>query len=852
MNLHLYKNLSQTISGLRRFSFTHLSIALIFGCAVVPASAYGAATASPSSITWGSVAVGSAGGQKVATLTNSGTAAISISSIGFTGTNAGDFAVFSRTCGSTLAASASCTANIIFKPTASGTRTATLNFSDSATGSPQHISVTGLGTGGSNSGNTGPGSVSPNPVNFGSVAVGGSASSFADLYDSGTSTIGAVTISITGTNAGDFAYSSNGCYAGVASKKSCKIGLQFTPKGTGTRTATLNLTDNASNSPQHATLTGTGTPANNSTITITPSSPSSFSFGSVSVGATSSSQTFTLTASGGNVSISNIAVINPNVNPTSVDTEFPITNKCSSSLPSGTSCTVSVAFKPSQIGNRVALLSVTDSGHDSPQLKAISGVGAYSSAQSAAFTVNFNNRSGGMTIPSNVLGTEYLESLPTNTNRSTVAGAGFTRSRYRLQLENVFPTSASSPSWGLLDSDMAKLAAANPSVTPIVMIEDSPKFLSSSLSCPPTNPSSWAQLAAQVATHLETTHPHYVQYYEIWNEPNTTNLCGGSSAARAAKYIPLYAAAAPAIKNAAAKVDGAIVKVGGPATAGVDADFAPLLTNASTKNYVDFYSYHFYVGTGPQISSMGWDTGTYHLHSMILDSGSGVQRRYMEAVSTVNSSGLKIPIFYDEYNDDWGFVTASPYNECCRNNPTYSPLYNSMVVAQLLNSAYHGANQVPSNMIYFAAAQISFCILGVPDAAWDCQKAVTGAQALPYPQWYTYNLMFGSSYLDLVAGGHMATSISPSSPTSQGLIATAYYTPTADGVLIINPTASRYSKVTLQINNPAKSSSNATLYIINSKNPQINSWPAHMLSVSGGLQTTFDVPGYSVIAVSLK
>lgn len=688
-------------------------------------------------------------------------------------------------------------------------------------------------------GSAGPASVSPSPVNFGSVAVGNSSTITIAFYNSGSTAIGPVSTPTTsGGNASDFKYTTNGCYKGDASKAKCYIGVQFSPQATGTRTTTLTLTDNATNGPQHVTLTGTGTPANTSTISI---SPSSFSWGSANVGSTTASQTFTLKAINGSVSISNIAVAGTDPG------DFIITGKtCGSSLASGAPCTVNVAFKAARLGNRVALLSVTDSGHDSPQTAAVSGTGAYSTAQGVSVTVNLGNRTGGVTIPKNILGTEYLESLPTGT-QSKVVSAGFTAARYRLQLDQVFPTSTNAPSWGLITSDIGKLKAAGV-LNPIVMIENTPKSLGSSLNCPPANLSAWGALAAQVAAHIEQTYPRYVQYYEIWNEPNTTNMCGATSAARAAKYIPLYAAAAPQIKAAVTKVDGATALVGGPATAGVDADFAPLLTNSTTAPYVDFYSYHFYVGTSTNISQgMGWDTSTNHLYSMILNSGSGVQRRYMEAVDTVKTAktpkGANTPIFYDEYNDDWDFV-----NDCCRNTPKYSPLYNSMVVAQVFNSVYHGANQVPSNMTYFAAAQVTFCILAIPDSSWDCQKAVTQAQAQPYPQWYTYNLIFGGSYLDLKDGGHMATSIS--SPPA-GLIATAYWTPYSDSVLIINPTGNSFSPVTLQIDNPG-GKTNATLYTINVANPHVSSWPAHMLSVSGGTQTTFDVPAYSVLAVSLK
>src|SRR5437667_885355 len=74
-----------------------------------------------------------------------GTTSLTITSIAITGTNAGDFAQ-THTCASSLAAGASCSISVTFKPTASGTRTAALNISDNAAGSPQKVTLSGTGT----------------------------------------------------------------------------------------------------------------------------------------------------------------------------------------------------------------------------------------------------------------------------------------------------------------------------------------------------------------------------------------------------------------------------------------------------------------------------------------------------------------------------------------------------------------------------------------------------------------------------------------------------------------------------------------------------------------------------------
>jgi len=112
----------------------------------------GAATApvvslTPKTLTFASTAVGSTTAAKVVTLKNTGTATLDISSGGIkmSGTDKSSFLIKSKTCGTTVAAAASCTISVEFKPAASGALTAALDVADNATGSPQTVSLTGTG-----------------------------------------------------------------------------------------------------------------------------------------------------------------------------------------------------------------------------------------------------------------------------------------------------------------------------------------------------------------------------------------------------------------------------------------------------------------------------------------------------------------------------------------------------------------------------------------------------------------------------------------------------------------------------------------------------------------------------------
>ncbi|MCO5990573.1 choice-of-anchor D domain-containing protein [Actinoallomurus spadix] len=102
-----------------------------------------ALSASPASLSFGGQAIGTTSAAKTVTISNTGSAAATLSSIVATG----DYSM-TNTCGSSLQAGASCTAAVSFRPTASGTRTGTLTVNSDAAGGPATVALTGTGTGG--------------------------------------------------------------------------------------------------------------------------------------------------------------------------------------------------------------------------------------------------------------------------------------------------------------------------------------------------------------------------------------------------------------------------------------------------------------------------------------------------------------------------------------------------------------------------------------------------------------------------------------------------------------------------------------------------------------------------------
>ena len=97
-------------------------------------------------VNFGTVFVGTTGPVQSVIITNCGTSPLIISSVIPTGANASDFLTNSSTC-ATVAPGATCAIGMTFAPTATGTRSAVLTINDNTPGSPDHVSLTGIGSG---------------------------------------------------------------------------------------------------------------------------------------------------------------------------------------------------------------------------------------------------------------------------------------------------------------------------------------------------------------------------------------------------------------------------------------------------------------------------------------------------------------------------------------------------------------------------------------------------------------------------------------------------------------------------------------------------------------------------------
>ncbi|MGB7284982.1 MAG: choice-of-anchor D domain-containing protein [Candidatus Acidiferrum sp.] len=238
---------------------------------------------SPSSLTFSSTQTGQSSEPMALTFKNIGTLPATFSSAILSGPNAADFSKNDEcTPAVTLQPSSTCTISITYSPSAVGTSQATLTVTDNAVGSPQIISLTGTAVAPPP---PTPG-VSLNPpgtLSFPGTTTQGTTSAPQDitLTNTGNGTLHVTGIAVSGFNANDFTLGVSNCLGAVAASANCSIPVTFAPLAAGIRTATLNITDDAADSPQTVALIGTATPA----VTI-GAAPSGSTSATVSAGQT--------------------------------------------------------------------------------------------------------------------------------------------------------------------------------------------------------------------------------------------------------------------------------------------------------------------------------------------------------------------------------------------------------------------------------------------------------------------------------------------------------------------------------------------------------------------------------------
>jgi FG-GAP-like repeat/Abnormal spindle-like microcephaly-assoc'd, ASPM-SPD-2-Hydin len=201
---------------------------------------------SPTHLYLGSANVGSTNGPQTIVLSNTGNTSLTITNIGISGGNAGDFTQ-SNTCGNGLAVGAMCNVSVTFTPSAGGARATTLTIADGAPGSPHRVNLTGSGPAA-----PGPLVVSPTSLAFGTQSVGqATPPQTVTVTNTGSTSVTLSTITLSG----DFIQGNN-CGT-IAATASCRISVAFAPRTAGNAGGILTVVPELGSS-QTVALTGTG------------------------------------------------------------------------------------------------------------------------------------------------------------------------------------------------------------------------------------------------------------------------------------------------------------------------------------------------------------------------------------------------------------------------------------------------------------------------------------------------------------------------------------------------------------------------------------------------------------------
>jgi len=195
-----------------------------------------------------------------------------------------------NTCGSSVAASASCTLSVTFKPTATGTRTGAVTITDNANPATQTVRLTGTGA------SAAVVRLFPPSLTFPAQAVGTSSSAQSVTL----SNTGSAALTITSIAASGDSSQTNTCGSSVAANANCTLSVTFNPTAAGSRTGAVTIADDAVGSPQTVALTGTGgdftftaPPGSSTSATVSPGGTASYTLSVVAVGGFNQNISFT-------------------------------------------------------------------------------------------------------------------------------------------------------------------------------------------------------------------------------------------------------------------------------------------------------------------------------------------------------------------------------------------------------------------------------------------------------------------------------------------------------------------------------------------------------------------------------
>jgi hypothetical protein len=295
----------------------------------------------PTTFDFRGVGLGSSSTPQVFTITNTGGSPTGVPGVAVTGPDGAMFTISGTTCTAVLAPAATCTVTLVFVPTTTGARMATLEVNASPGGRASSALTANGQT---------PAALSamPSPGVFNDTVSGGMGNSISfTITNSGQTTTPALSVAISGAEAADFVRGVDSCQgAMVAGGGTCSVAVQFNPRGPGPRNALLTVSGTGV-VPATVVLTGRGlAPAQ-----LRLSTPM-VSFGSV---ATGTSVTATIGVSNSGEAPTSFPMFTATPSP-----EFTVaSNTCGSDVTPGENCSVTLRFSPAALGARTGTFTAS-------------------------------------------------------------------------------------------------------------------------------------------------------------------------------------------------------------------------------------------------------------------------------------------------------------------------------------------------------------------------------------------------------------------------------------------------------------------------------------------------------------
>jgi hypothetical protein len=386
------------------------------GSSTVALSGTGNAVAQPTialsanAIDFGALVAGTASPAKSVTVSNTGQATLTFSSIAIGGANAGVFTL-GGTCSTAtpIPAGGSCTATVTANASVNGAFSGNLALASNASNGAVSVPLTGTVAAAAPAV-----TASPSAVAFGTQTIGApAATQTVTLANKGNVALALNGVAVSGASTVTIA--SNTCGTTLAVGANCTVTLAFAPTTAGAAAATLAVTSNAA--PLQVTISGTGTTAPAAKPTLSEAGP--ISFADTQVGKSATTHTVTLT-NGGTAALKIASLVLDGAQAS--DFELKGTCAANASVAASASCTIDVGFKPTAAGQRAGtLVLMTDAGNQFTVALAGTGV----AVPVPMLTANPQSFDFGAADVNGTSPTHHITLTNTGGNAATVTAATF-------------------------------------------------------------------------------------------------------------------------------------------------------------------------------------------------------------------------------------------------------------------------------------------------------------------------------------------------------------------------------------------------------------------------------------------